>query len=465
MTVSAECGRELYRLLVTRHDASEILFARDASRISVPSLTVLRSERIVGQLSRMVLRNWKLQTCCLWIERSDPCDPKELHGCAVMDVFGAPVEPPQGMEWVSLGALHRREDCCDPGTIEIVQKAIARLRSFDVEGRYHRFARPGWIRQLFDWIEPLIQDLGYRVTGEFTQLNGDPGSCLIRFETTGPAMWFKAVGAPKQQELQVTSSLAKLFPIALPPIVAIHQDWNGWLTQNVSGTSLDQIDDITTWERVAATLARLQIASIDARSDLLAQGCRDASLPTLTKHVGPFFDRLADYLDGQTSEVSRIRESTDVAFLVGALDESCDRLQEIGLPDAIAHLDLNFGNVICSKDACTFLDWAEAAISTPLTSFEYLRELGKRSRTRGYGTSVRVNAAYLRPWHAIVSPGKVAKALAYSPLIAVFTFALACDRWGEQPSGMNLAQTRTLHSLTLRMYREALRLRNSPCAA
>jgi hypothetical protein len=457
--------REPYAVIVTRREASEILLEKTSSGYSIPILTVWRSQRIVAQLNQMAFGHWDLDTYCLWIERSVLRDPNSLGGLAILDTLRFAAEPPQGMAWVSLNDGESPRDRFDAGTVELIRRALGELRSSGEAEVARPFARPGWIRHLCDWIQDRIDPFGYHLTGELQQLHGDSGSCLIRLETTGPAMWFKAAGAANPLELQITTALAKLFPEALPKVIAIHPEWNGWLAQEVTGVTLDRAEDITTWERVAVRLAELQIASIDRRPVLLAEGCRDGSLAALAEHIGPFLGRWADCLDSHRAETSPGLETTEFAFLADSLRESCNHLQEIGLPDAIAHLDLNFGNVICSGDGCVFLDWAEAAIASPLTTFEYLRQLAKCSHIRGYGASVRINAAYLRAWHDVVSPDRLAKAFRYSPIVAVFTFALACDRWGERCLEASPTRARTLRSLIRRMYREAVRLRNSPCAA
>jgi hypothetical protein len=465
MEHSVHSDRQAYRVVITRRDASEILLEKTGSSYSLPVIVVLRSERIVAQLNRLALSKWNLQTYCLWVRRPDPGDPNVSDGCAIFDTCGPSADLPEGTLWRSVEGLDRRGDRLAVGITEMAWQALATLGSVESTQSSGPFSRPGWIRQLSDWIRNQIHPLGHRLTGEFQQLSGDSCACLIRFETTGPAMWFKAGGATNAREFQITSILARLFRESLPPIVAIHPEWNGWLTQDVSGVTLDQVNDVTVWERVAKKLAELQIACVDSRLALLREGCRDASVQTLRQHIGPFLDHLENSADRQRNGISQDLGRPEFAFVADALDDCCTGLQQVALPDTIVHLDFNFGNLIYSEGACVFLDWAEAAIGNPLTTFEYLRELAKRGHTRGYGLFVRINAAYLRPWHAVVSPVNLAKAFAYSPLIAVFTFALACDRWGEQPTERSPEQVRFLQSLSRRMYRESLRLRNSPCAA
>ena len=79
-----------------------------------------------------------------------------------------------------------------------------------------RFHALGWFSELRNWIESVVEPIGLHVNGRFRQLNASPSFSLIRFETDGPALWFKAVGEPNQREFTITCPLAQLFPDYLP---------------------------------------------------------------------------------------------------------------------------------------------------------------------------------------------------------------------------------------------------------
>jgi hypothetical protein len=463
MTLSVEREQETYQLVITRRAASEVLFLESEASCSLPNLSVLLSQRIVEQLFEMILNTWNLRAHCLWIGRPRPANRGAQNGFAIFDTFDSATEPPAGMVWLKVAALECTSAHISYDSLRLVQAALTELASHKNHVSLSSFARPGWIRQLFDWTEAQIDQFGYRLTGVFRQFSGDATSCLIRIETTGPAVWFKAPGAEKRQELPITVALATLFPASLPPVIAVHRDWNGWLAFDVPGSSLEQVGDIATWEHVAGALAELQIASTTKCSDLLAVGCRDLSLSRIMQLIDPFLARTAACMERRERETSIRLGRAEFVILADALKDSVSRLQEIRLPDTLSHIDLNWGNVVCSAEGCVFLDWAEAAVSLPLTTFEFLRELARRSHVRGYGASVRINAAYLRPWRALASRDDLAEALTYSPLLAVFTYALACDGWGEQSSRRTPGRAWFLRALTRRMYREALKQRSSPC--
>ena len=104
-----------------------------------------------------------------------------------------------------------------------------------------------------------------------------------------------------------------------------------------------------------------------------------------------------------------------------------------------------------------FLDWAEACVTSPLLTFEYLREHMARSGIGKPAAGECLAAAYLRLWTSFYSPDELRRALALSPLVAVFAYAMANDSWCSPYSVQNPKLAGYLRSLTRRMYREAIR--------
>src|SRR4029077_14190151 len=161
------------------------------------------------------------------------------------------------------------------------------------------FGRPGWLRELFIWAQGQLSPFGLHLSGNFQQFNASPTFSLIRLETKGPAAWFKATGEPNRHELPLTVSLTRLFPRNLPAILGIHPSWNGWLSKEASGATLDQFQDLSAWKMVAEDLDELQIASIGKDDEVLTAGCKDLRLPFLVDLIDRFIDRMAEFMAAQ----------------------------------------------------------------------------------------------------------------------------------------------------------------------
>jgi len=299
--------------------------------------------------------------------------------------------------------------------------------------------------------------MGFHLTGEFRQLNASPSFSLVRFETDGPVLWFKAVGEPNLREFAITCALAQRFPGYLPPILAIRPDWNGWLSKEVEGKLLSDVQEPAPWERTAAALARLQIESIDRGSQMLGAGAHDLGSTALSKRIRPFLSSLGQMMERQTKVPPAVLDHADLLALTDSLQTALDALEAAGVPDALGHLDLNPGNIIISDDRCRFLDWAEAYIGNPLFSLEYLLQHARRVFGEASDVRTKMIATYCAEWHVVASPTALTHALAFAPLLAVFAYAAGTDAW-RQPQALEEPTAGYLRSLARRMHREAKQL-------
>lgn len=450
MDQAQNAGHDRYRLIVTRRNASEVLLLTDGSAWSLPSVEVHRRQRIAAQLGTALAAQCGCQGYCLFV-----LTPEGLPSCAVMEVFEPAEIVPQGTCWKPLTG----ETCSPLESAEdraVIEKSIEELEVCRREPTQRSFARPGWLPELFTWARQQLHPLGLGLNGSFTQLNASPTFSLIRLETRNSAVWFKATGEPKLDELPITLLLARLFPEKLPPILGVHRDWNGWLSEEVGGTTLDQCTGQSTWEQAAEHLAELEVASIGESDVLLDARCTDLRLPVLIDRLRPFFAGMAELMAAQEKQSPPPLTISELDFLSERLQEALLLLQHLGFPPTLGHLDCNPGNIVVTAGRCVFLDWAEACVTHPLVTFEYLREHARRCHLHD-AASVRMTAAYLQPWKPLLSPADLAQALAVSPLVAVFTYAVATSGSHSPEARRRPAQPGYLRSLTRRMHREAVR--------
>lgn len=375
--------------------------------------------------------------------------------CAVMESVTHNGKAPAGTYWmprtVATGCGVAEED-------GVIGESLEELDSHARGEKLGPFARPGWLRELFQWAQEQVSPLGLRVTGEFRQLNASPTFSLIRLETDDGALWFKATGEPNSHELPISLLLARLFPKHVPQVLGVHPSWNGWLSAEALGTALDEISDLSNWERVAEGLAELQIASIGKAAELLEWKCKDLRFPELVKRTDPFLTRMTEFMAEQEKRSPVPLAASEFSSLREGLTKACALLGGLGLPDTLGHVDFNPGNILVSPDRCVFLDWAEGCISNPLITFEYLREHFTRSAIQEPSAVERLTAAYVRPWTSFFSPEDLRRALTVSPLIAAFVYAIASDAWREPDSILNQKLAGYFRSLTRRMYREAIHM-------
>ena len=359
-----------------------------------------------------------------------------------------------GFQWVSVSSLvqNQFEETDD---YKAIASAHAQCEEY-AAGRLHgRFGQIGWFTELAEWVRDHIHTAGLTLSGRFTQLNASPTFSLVRFETNGPAVWFKAVGEPNLREYPITLTLAKYFPAFVPPIIAAREDWNGWLAIEAEGSHPGENSASASWIRIATTLADLEIASFGQTLHLLGMGCRDARVCSLLALVEPFVEAMAELMEVQTKESPPPLSRSELLTLQTQLQDAFAEVANSQIPNAIGHLDFNSGNIVVKGDRCIFLDWAEACAGLPFLTLQYLLEHLRRLRYRDNCWESVITTAYINRWQSFISPHEIAKALSVSALLAVFAYAACGDAWCAPVRRNRPEAARHFRSLTRRMKREA----------
>ncbi len=450
---SHHCAGDSYRLMVIRRNGSEILLLPNGSGWALPLVEIHPQQRVAEQLASEVSRGWGLEVYCLFVPRHRTSGGNGVANYSVMESVRNNDKAPAGTYWMPPTVA---TGCGGVSEAGVVRESLEELGSFARGETPGPFARPSWLRELFEWAQEQVGPLGLRLTGGFRQLNASPTFSLMRLETNEGALWFKATGEPNAHELPVSLFLARVFPRHVPRILGVHPAWNGWLMEEVPGSELDQTAECAAWERAAEQLAELQIASIGRGAELLEAGCKDLQTRSLVVRIDPFLARMAEFMAAQKKPSPAPLSASELASLSGKLEEACKLLLSFGLPDTLGHIDFNSGNILVSRDRCVFLDWAEGCVANPLITLEYLRQHLKRSALQETLAVERVTDAYLRPWTSFHSPDDLRRALALSPLVAVFVYAVANYSWRSLDAIHNPKLAGYFRSLTRRMYREAI---------
>lgn len=454
-----QSDRETYRVIVLGRGGNDLLLARTGDRCVLPTLEIPRFERVAENLTAELRNRWGHEAVCLFNPDGDLAQ-EPAKGCnyQVMESFRAAAHSNPRTEWVGVDSLSEN-DFADAADYTMVQRSV-----IESTGQAHTaqgpFVKLGWFRELQDWIEEAIKPRGLHLTGKFSQLNASPSFSLVRFETTGPAVWFKAVGKPNLHEFSITLALEKLFPQYVPPILAVRPEWNGWLALEVGGTNLADRKNLQYWKQAAKSLAELQIESIGYAGVLVEANVRELPVFALTKLVRPFIDVMGELMEAQTKIPPAVLSHGELLWLGEQIEEALGSVRELHLPDGLGHLDLNPGNIIVSGDRSVFLDWAEAYVGNPFLSFQYLVEHLQRTARTDAVSELELNDSYASPWQAVISPADLSETLALVPLVAAFAYATATDAWRDSAKLEDPKIAGCLRSLTRRMHREASRLQD-----
>lgn len=374
----------------------------------------------------------------------------------IMEPRGHRDEPLCGKQWVATETLVASAFRI-PQDFHAVRQAVAQSVTSSEEAPRGPFACLGWIHELEQWVQEQIGTHGLHLNGRYRQLNACPTFSLIRFETDGPAVWFKAVGAPNELEYSLTLALARSFSHFLPQVIAMRPECNGWLAREADGPLLSECSALASWETAASDLARLQICSLGRGLNLLETGARDLRTRALVDLVEPFLQAMNGVMERQKKMPPARLSREQMRILSARVQEALSLIEKSAIPETLGHMDLNPGNIVCSPSGSVFLDWAEAFVGHPFLTFEYFLEHFRRTFGRDFSCETQLVARYVLPWRELVSERDIHRALEMMPLVAVFAYAAGNDRW---TTPQKLEEPRTagyLRSLTRRMEREALR--------
>jgi hypothetical protein len=440
-----------HRVILFASQVEELLVLPKQGRLRLPEVSIPTHQRIAEHLTASVYRDWSQHAVSLFGLETSSTDSEARY--EVMESIDRQRSDAAGLRRVSLSSLrdYQFEQSTDAMA---VARAIAECKEYAAGSKQGPFGRLGWFAELREWVRDQIRSAGLQLNGPFTQINASPTFSLVRFETNGPAVWFKAVGEPNLREYPITLALARYFPGFVPHIMAMRKDWNGWLAIEAEGAHPTESSDIRVWTKIAAALAELQISSVGRTLHLLETGCRDARLCTLSRLVEPFFEAMAELMERQTKESPPPLSRNQLFDLQSQLQDILSEAADSEIPNSIGHLDFNPGNNVVNHDRCVFLDWAEACVGHPFFTFQYLLEHLRRIRQEDHSWQHLMVSTYANSWQSFVSPRDISKALSVSPLLAVFAYAACGDAWRDPARGNCPEAGGHFRSLTRRMKRE-----------
>lgn len=446
---------ETRRIILLRRKNPEVFVCSDGTHRTLPQVKIPRWQRVAEHLASALHKVCGIHAVSVSSLDASPADlGSQQIRYEIMEPCAPDAEAPREEEWVAVDCLVE-SGFRDPGDVHAVRQAIAQSMAYAEDTSLGPFGRLGWFPDLQRWVQEQIATQGLHLNGRFRQLNACPTFSLIRFETDGPAVWFKAVGAPNRREYPLTLAFARSFSRFVPQIIATQPEWNGWLACETRGSLLHNCSGLASWEAAAADLSELQIHSLGRSLHLLDAGARDLRVSALTDLVEPFFQTMGEVMERQIKMPPAALAREELLSLSARVQEALAVLEETGIPTTLGHLDLNPGNVVCSPTGCVFLDWAEAFIGHPFLTFQYLMEHFRRAFGQNHSQETQLVACYTSPWRAFVSENDIRRALELTPLVAVFAYATGNDLWTDPQKLQETRAAGYLRSLTRRMEREA----------
>lgn len=442
---------DVYRLIVFDAAGTAVLLEPEGDEYRLPRVEIPKFTRPAKEVTETLRKSWNMSSVFLFsgLLRASP----DACYFAVLESKNGLQLSPSGMNWFTIHhamsnllLLEEEHRAVESSYRKAVNKILINPRE--------PFCRIGWMRELEGCIQDLLRPRGIELKG-FEQLNGCETFSLIRFDTTQQPVWFKAIGEPNLHEYGISLTLARLLPNYVPNILGTKPEWHGWLMSGNGGTTLNELRDPSAWQTALATLADLQIDSVGMDQKLLEAGCRDLRLPKLLELVDPFLDLMEELMAKQTKVPPPALSRQELSVLGTTLKDALNCLSTLRIPETLGHSDFNPGNIIVGADRCIFIDWAEAHIGHPFLTFEYLVSHLRKDYPALVQFEDGIRSLYVQRWQSAVAPDHVAEALLFSPLLAVFAYAVAGNSWRDSQRLKIPQMPGYLRSLTRRMKQEA----------
>jgi hypothetical protein len=253
--------------------------------------------------------------------------------------------------------------------------------------------RPGEFAEMTCWIEEQMERLGLTPVGRIEQQKIWTLSAILRIETSGGTLYFKAVPEMFRAEAQLTGILSEFYPEHSPGLIA-RDEARGWmLMRDMGGTPLRQVADVAKTEEALRLYARMQREMETRAEALLALGCRDRRLERLVGQVAPLLADTAVLRSRHSNALSE-GEVNQLRALESQLPVLCERLAEHRIPATLEHGDFHSGNIMVTEPNLLFFDWTDGSVSHPFFSMFTLLEEGDIEKEE----RERLRDIYLDAW-------------------------------------------------------------------
>jgi hypothetical protein len=438
--------------LIILNRNQEVLLRANGESFELPDVTIPRYERFSYSANLAAREKYGLEL--FDILSASTVTPEEDTVSVVARLQNAPDSLPADLAWK------------DPASLQTSDRAWldASLKEFalyDSGTEASSFGRYGALDELRAWYTPILDNRGVRETN-LLQWNGDQWFQLFRIEVESKnagesaspnAFWFKAVGHPNTREYAVTHLLTAEFPRFFPEIVGSKPEWNGWLMKEIPGHELDKETTRRPWSLTARVLAAIQKFFVGKEDDLLALGCRDWRMPKVLDALDPFFDSMEEIMLRQTKTTPRALTAPELRAMKLQCRELCNRVEDLGIPETIAHGDFSPHNVIVSNNQPWMIDWAEAYVTFPFISWEYFWNRTMMDHPEHIQWHPWVHGNYaVEVWEPFLGKKRTEDGLRLSPAMAVLI--LAMNDIDDPSEWRNPAKDKVKRSLTRRLHRE-----------
>jgi hypothetical protein len=435
VTSHAGPQNDQFRLILISRSSARILvernsFSKSDSEVSLPLLSIPKWTRWAPHIQQAIGQRWNLQSVVL--DALGGLSRREHIAIAMAIDVEAPGPLFEHCAWIPLEELPNLEI-----EIEDSEKSLHIVVRDLLDGKrnpHEPFLQLGWTDELLRWIATVTPKDQIDLDNGVEQFNASSSHALLKIRRIhGPALWFKAVAEPVLEmpghEYLATTILSDLFPEYLPDLLAIRQDWNGWL-MNDAGLPVEESDplDTGTAKLIGRRLAEMQQASAPHVDTLLRHRFIDQRIPALRDEMVAMIPYLEEAVLPQRSTAIPAIGTGRLKEIAGIFEDVCFDLEETGIPDTVVHNVLNSGNILIGNGACVFTDWAQAGVGNPLVALDQLQQyLGQNKRLASW--LPLIVRSYREQWRSRIADVQFDRALRSIRLLSIVTHLASRRHW------------------------------------
>jgi hypothetical protein len=410
-----------YLVALVLPESRKVLAIRDLDGYRFPAVDIATWSRPAEQLLQAIKARWGVSGIVLdFLQSLD-----RPQACVVVEV----IVPNSECELQPIEVSELYVSALDEQWREQLISALAGGRRSG-----GAFSQIGWIDEAILWLE---SETGRKVSSKHTiaQYNAGDGFSLVRFRTQdGRDYWLKATGVPNAHEPEITRVLSNLCGGYLPEFISFRSEWNAWLMSG-EATALSEWPErpfqlFTLLESAVESMAQLQTRTRGHGSALLNAGAFDQGMQFFLRRSPEVFDYLQESMSLQTSTKTHKLGKARLLEMRGILDQTCERMESLGIGESIVHGDLNTGNILIGIGHCQFIDWSEAYFGNPLITLQHLLLLNKLENTevRNF-INLLLRRRYREVWVTSCDPEAFDGGFVYMPILAVASTLYGRGDW------------------------------------
>lgn len=348
-----------------------------------------------------VLQHYGLQTTVL-----RHLFESKFHQCVELEVHSAKNARKMKSVWVG-SADYKPMGYFPSGPIDPFANWLKEKDGGTVPENRLDWERSGWFKQASAWVLHELDRQNIQVTGSVQQFRaGWHSSAILRVKTSQDYCYFKAAFPTQPNEAEISLAMARKWPQIVPMPLAANIKRN-WILSRNYGLTVDADNASEDISAAARALAEIQVDSLQDIESYKKLGCHSRSLSGLIVFLDQI-DSLSEILTrGFTPLTDEEIEQFESA--VPGLQEKCERLMQLNVPDMLVHKDFHPRNLYRHDQGYWITDWADAAIAHPFLSFANVVDVF--GQPKAHPAYSKIATAYLDGFREFGSVERFAEAL------------------------------------------------------